>query len=238
VKFLCPACERLTAFSGFRTDGDLLVLRCSRCGAESGSRASTAEGTAAIAASPLPGVAAAPAPALGRPADALSIPPAEPAANAEPWSVPDGHCPKCVAPRPAQASSCAQCGLAFANFNLEALEPSPALAEQFQHLLSNWEDIDKHDRLIQAALVQGELATVGRLYRIRLARAPQDAYAARGRDEVLRLATAGSAGLSTAESTQGPRGLGRWKYLVLSAIVAACGIAFFGLYRQLVSAIR
>jgi hypothetical protein len=39
------------------------------------------------------------------------------------------------------------------------------------------------------------LAAAGRLYRIRLAPAPEDVYAQRGRDEVVRLATASQAAL-------------------------------------------
>ncbi len=154
-------------------------------------------------------------------------------ANGDAWSVPEGHCPKCIAVRPPQAISCAQCGLLFENFKPEELEPPPGIADQFQRLLSTWEDIEAHDRLVQAALIQGELATVGRLYRIRLARAPQDAYAARGRDEVLRLATASSTGLAKAESSDDPHALGLWKYVLVFAILAACTIAFWVLFRQL-----
>ncbi len=232
MKFLCPACERLTAFSGFRADGDLLFLRCSRCGVESRSRASADEDPIAM-----PGAQVArsiPAPALRGKVALAAIPTTElPAPSADPFSVPDGYCPKCIAVRPVQSTSCAQCGLVFANFKPEELAPSPAIAEQFQHLLSNWGVIEEHDRLVHAALIQGELATVGRLYRIRLAHAPQDAYAARGRDEVLRLATASSTGLAKAESVEGPGAARPWKYLLLFAILALCAIAFFALYRQL-----
>src|SRR5262249_58449151 len=121
-----------------------------------------ARGQGALQAPPPPGREAAP----------TAIPAAEiPAPSADASSVPEGYCPKCIAVRPAQASACAHCGLVFANFKPEELEPSPPIAEQFQRLSSNWENIDEHDRLLPAALIQGELATVGRLYRIRLARA-------------------------------------------------------------------
>ena len=233
MKFLCPACERLTAFSGFRVEGDLLMLRCSRCGVESRSSAAAAEQDP-IAIGLVQGAPSAPASTLSREAAPTAISPAEiPAPSADASSVPEGYCPKCIAVRPAEASACAQCGLVFANFKPEELEPSPPIAEQFQRLISNWENIEEHDRLLQAALIQGELATVGRLYRIRLARAPQDAYAARGRDEVLRLATASSAALANTKSAEEPRAPRPWKYLLLLAILALCAIAFFGLYRQL-----
>jgi hypothetical protein len=154
-------------------------------------------------------------------------------ARADPFAVPEGHCPKCIAVRPALASACAQCGLVFANFKREEVEPSASIAEQFQHLLSQWEDVGGHDRVLQAALSRGELASVGRLYRIRLANVPQDPYAARGRDEVLRLATASSTGLAKAASPEAGEVAGRLKYVLLIAILAACAATFFALYRQL-----
>ena len=233
MKFLCPACERLTEFSDFRVDGDLLVLRCSRCGVESRSSASAPE-EQPIAMRAVQSVPSAPGPALSGKVALAATPPAEvPAPGADVSSVPEGHCPKCIAVRPPQASSCAQCGLVFENFKPEELEPSPVIAEQFQRLLSNWENIEEHDRLLHAALIQGELATVGRLYRIRLAHAPQDGFATRGRDEVLRLATASATALANAKSAEEPPSARPWKYLILLAIIALCAIAFFGLFRQL-----
>jgi hypothetical protein len=232
LKFLCPACERLTAFSGFRADGDLLVLRCSRCGVESRSRASVAEAPGAVVTVGWSGASA--APAFGLKAVPSPPPAGEPVVvNGDAWSVPEGYCPKCIAVRPPEATTCSQCGLLFANFQPEELAPPPGIADQFQRLLTTWEDIEAHDRLLQAALIQGELAAVGRLYRIRLARAPQDGYAARGRDEVLRLATASSTGLAKADSTEEPHALGVWKYALLFAILAVCAIAFWVLFRQL-----
>src|SRR6202022_1296924 len=106
------------------------------------------------------------------------------------WSVPEGHCPKCIAVRPGGATSCAQCGLVFAAFQPEAREPSPAIAELWKAVLSRWSDLERHDRLLQGALAHGELAMLGRLYRIRLAHSPNDPYARRGRDEGLRVPAA------------------------------------------------
>ena len=233
MKFLCGACERLTAFSAFRMEGDFLVLRCSRCGVESRSRAASVDGPGGlIAASPAP---VAPDPRKpGRKPAVVSISSAlAEAARANPFEVPEGHCPKCIAARPALASSCAQCGLVFANFKREEVEPSASVAEQFQSLLSQWEDVEAHDRVLQTALIRGELASVGRLYRIRLAHVPQDPYASRGRDEVLRLATASSTGLTQETSAEAGGGAGRWKYALLIAILAACAVTFVALFRQL-----
>ena len=233
MKFLCSACERVTAFSGFRTEGDFLVLRCSRCGVESRSRASTIDSPGGLTTA-VAGPVSADSRKLGRKPAVVSISSAlAEAAKANPFEVPEGHCPKCIAVRPALASSCAQCGLVFANFKREEVEPSASIADQFQQLLSQWEDVGGHDTMLQTALIGGELASVGRLYRIRLAHVPQDPYAARGRDEVLRLATASSTGLAKAASAEAGGGVGRWKYVLLIAILAACAVTFFALYRQL-----
>jgi len=197
ILFLCPACERLTVFSEFRIEGDALVLRCVRCRMESRSQAVEAAPTVAT-------IAAAASASATAPLRQAALAPIPTQTDGDPGeeilSVPEGHCPKCVAVRPPQASSCAHCGLVFANYQPEELRPSPALAEQFRGLLSNWDDVEEHDRVIRAALTQGELAVLGRLYRIRLARSADDAFAARGRDEVLRLATASSAGRDRGES--------------------------------------
>ena len=233
MKFLCSACERLAAFSGFRTEGEFLVLRCSRCGVESRSRASTVDGPGGLTAA-APGPVSPDPRRLGRKPAVVSISSAlAEAARADPFEVPEGHCPKCIALRPAPASSCAQCGLVFANFKREEVEPSASIADQFQQLLSQWEDVGGHDRVLQTALIRGELASVGRLYRIRLAHVPQDPYAARGRDEVLRLATASSTGLAKAASAEAGGVAWRWKYALLITILAACAVTFFALYRQL-----
>jgi ribosomal protein L40E len=229
VKFLCPACERLTAFSEFRVEGDVLFLRCSRCRVENQSRSSAdialgGDGAAAVRASP---------PAQRGKAALALIPTAPPpAADADMWSVPEGHCPKCVALRPPQATSCAQCGLVFSNFRPEEVEPSAAMAEHFRRLIGSWEDVEEHDRVIQAALVQGELAALGRLYRIQLARAPRDAYAARGRDEVLRLATASSGALVQSETTPVSRYRSAGLFAALFGMLLLLAISLFVIFRR------
>ncbi len=102
---------------------------------------------------------------------------------------PEGACPKCVAPRREEALACPQCGLVYVNHVPESHAPSDILADAWRTLATRWEDWDAHDRLMTLAVGRGELAMVGRLYRIRLARAPGDTAAQRGRDEVVRRAT-------------------------------------------------
>ncbi|MFP2930287.1 zinc ribbon domain-containing protein, partial [Pyxidicoccus sp. 3LG] len=102
---------------------------------------------------------------------------------------PPGFCPKCVAPRREGAESCGQCGLVYVNFIADEHRPSEALAGGWRALAERWEDWEAHDRLMTLALGRGELAMLGRLYRLRLAWAPDDPVAKRGLEEVVRRAT-------------------------------------------------
>jgi hypothetical protein len=88
------------------------------------------------------------------------------------------------------AEACASCGLVYANFDPAEQQVSEPMRAAWLAVLERWDDRDAHDRLLSMAVGRGELAVAGRLYRIRLAQAPEDLYAQRGRDEVLRLATA------------------------------------------------
>ena len=229
ILFLCPSCERLTVFSDFRIEEEALVLRCARCQVESRSRAVEAAPSVATIVASASASATAP---LRKAALALIPTQTDRTDDEEILSVPEGHCPKCVAVRPPQASSCAHCGLVFSNYQPEELKPSPPLAEQFHRLLSNWDDVEEHDRVIQAALTQGELAVLGRLYRIRLARSADDAFAARGRDEVLRLATAGSAGLAHVDSDDISRYRSAGLIGALFAMLLFLVIALYATFRR------
>jgi rubredoxin len=90
-----------------------------------------------------------------------------------------------VAARREDAMACAQCGLVYDNYRADEQRPSQAVAEGWRELAARWEDPAAHERMVTLGLSHGELAAVGRLYRIRLARAPEDALARRGRDEVV-----------------------------------------------------
>ena len=230
ILFLCPACERLTAFSEFRIEGDALVLQCARCRVESRTQATD---VAPSAAATIAAAASASATAPPHKAALEPIPTqTDRDAGEEILPVPEGHCPKCVAVRPTQASSCAYCGLVFSNYKPEELKPSTALAEHFRRLLSKWDDVEEHDRVIQAALTQGELAVLGRLYRIRLTRSADDAFAARGRDEVLRLATASSAGLARGDSDAISRHRSAGLIGALFAMLLFLAIALYAIFRR------
>jgi hypothetical protein len=137
-----------------------------------------------------------------RPSEASVRQAAQLARAEDPFAPPPGHCPKCLAPRPEDSLICTRCGLVYANFRPEAHRPSAPLGEAWVALLASWDDEERHQRFVQLALARGELAGAGRLYRLRLVQAPQDVFAQRGRDEVLRLASASSAAALSLEHAE------------------------------------
>jgi hypothetical protein len=104
------------------------------------------------------------------------------------YALPEGSCPKCIGPRRSQATACPSCGLVFGKVSLSRLEPTPAVRELWAALLPRWEDPRAHRCFVQAAAAMGELAMAGRLYRIHLAKEPEDARAKEGLEQIVRLA--------------------------------------------------
>lgn len=128
-----------------------------------------------------PSPAPSPAPSSGAPV------------SEDPFMPPPGYCPKCIGPRRDAAVVCPFCGLEYARFRIEEHRPSPPVASTWLGVVELWESKGAHDKVLALASERGELAGLGRLYRIQLARNPEDSMAKRGREEVLRLASAGSA---------------------------------------------
>lgn len=211
MKFQCEACERLIPLEVFRVEAGVLAVTCGRCGAESlarmassyavGAASLPAEGAGVTPGSPPPQEAPA-APRASSPALRVVRAPEVPLTGEALFEPPPGTCPKCVSPRREDAESCAHCGLVYVNFNPDEHRPSEVLADAWQALAARWDDWDAHDRLMTLAMGRGELAMLGRLYRVRLARAPDDAMAQRGRDELVRRATL--AVPATSETALGP----------------------------------
>lgn len=228
MKYLCEWCERLADAARFRLDGEELVLTCGRCGADTRARSGEplTESVAAAASQPssTPKSAAAPAAAPARVVSLHAVPPPT-FGGEDPFAVPGDRCPKCVAPRPAGALACAQCGLVFDNFVAGEHRPSPEVQAVWTELVARWDDIPAHDRALAAAAARGELADMGRLYRIRLARQPRDPIATRGRDEVLRLAASTSPLWSTRSSGNGPE-RARQSLLVVAAAMLVMSLLF------------
>lgn len=205
MRYLCDACERLAPPAAFRVELGVLVMTCARCGQESRARpeealaAAVTQEAQASNEQPLPPRSST-APALKvvtlRPSEEQVREAAALARSEDPFAVPEGFCPKCIAARKEGAEACASCGLVYANFNPEEQRPSEPLRAAWLAVLERWDDRDAHDRLVSLAVGRGELAMAGRLYRIRLAQAPEDLYAQRGRDEVVRLASASPVALS------------------------------------------
>lgn len=199
MRYLCDACERLAPPAAFRVELSVLVITCARCGQETRARPEEAL-VAAVAETQAEPLSAAPAPRTST-APALKVVALRPseervreaaalARSEDPFAVPEGFCPKCISARKEGAESCASCGLVYSNFDPQEQRLSEELKTSWLSVLERWDDRDAHDRLVALALGRGELAAAGRLYRIRLAQAPDDLYAQRGRDEVVRVAAA------------------------------------------------
>jgi hypothetical protein len=228
VKFLCTSCNRLLELERFRLDGATLVVTC-ECGAESRAVPASVPAPAPVAPARV-GVAAAPAPAAPRGSPTVeAIASAARAAQGSPFAVPPGHCPKCISRRLAEAPACPSCGLVFAQAQ-SGFEPSDWLKARWLSLLASWGDDARHEALRAEAMDKGELAELGRLYRLRLAELPGDPYAVRGRDEVLRLAVLPS--LTVRRKDASPQ-VPTWKYVALSAIIVMSLVALFLLVRQM-----
>ncbi len=79
-------------------------------------------------------------------------------------------CPKCGAAVAEGAEACRACGLAAANFERFAAEeesepPPPELAALWELCAADWDDIDRHEKLLAAAARLDAFLHAGRLYR-------------------------------------------------------------------------
>lgn len=139
----------------------------------------------------------------------------------DPFMPPAGYCPKCIGVRKDGAVVCPYCGLDYARFRPEESRPSGAVASTWLGVVELWDSKGAHDKVLALASERGELAALGRLYRIRLARNPEDTMAQRGREEVLRLAAASSTFMATPPPDKGTKmkmaGLGLIFLLLMAA---------------------
>jgi hypothetical protein len=240
VRYLCDACERLAPPAAFRVELGVLVMTCARCGQESRARPEEAL-VAAVAQTNLdpdpagPTQRSTPAPALKvvalRPSEGQVREAAALARSEDPFAVPPGFCPKCIAARKEGTESCASCGLVYANFSPEEHQISEPLRAAWLTVLERWDDRDAHDRLLSLAVGKGELAVAGRLYRIRLAQAPDDLYAQRGRDEVVRLATASPVSFHPPEARAASSKSQLLAGMIFFLILVVVGMLLFRQYR-------
>lgn len=232
MKVLCPQCERLSELSVFRLEGGALVVTCTRCGVEERIAVGTSPLSAAAAA-PVTPRPSAPRPQLVSSPSASNVVMMQDASATaierarrdstlpEAFDVPPELCPKCIARR-AEGPSCAQCGLVYAQLKALHVAPSVWLAETFRALLGNWSDETAHEKARTRALERDELAGLGRLYRLRLAMMPEDPWAQRGRDEVVRLVTTPVAMRQVEAPAQEPQ-TGRLVYAVIFGVMLLGG---------------
>lgn len=201
MKVLCPQCERLISLERFRLDGAALIITCTKCDAQTRVEAAQVLESAAVAApAPLPSrpISAPPRVSLAsmegasnvvmlRTAGHEAVQKAALAADENPFAVPEGVCPKCIARR-GETSACAHCGIHFENVDEAMLLPPKWLRDDWIELLRDWGNETKHGQLRRKAQQAEALAAVGRLYRLRQAFVPEDPVAETGRSEVLRMA--------------------------------------------------
>jgi hypothetical protein len=225
MKVLCPQCERLLELERFRVDGGALVVTCSRCQYEARVEArlpSEAAGPSPVvanASSPLPfttrssaGLSSAPTASnvvMLRTGATEAVERAARDAEADPFTVPAGCCPKCITPMPAEARSCAACGAVFAQMDPGNYLPPKWLQAAWLEVLREWGNPIRHNEVRARALALGDLVHLGRLYRLRLAEHPDDPHALAGREELLRAATAALA-VRTEPRTDGAPTWAKW----------------------------
>jgi hypothetical protein len=247
VKYLCDACERLIPPALFRVEQGVLVLTCPRCGGETRGETPLAvvgvsagqglEGeaggleVAARRGEPARSEPVGPKVVLLRPSGEQVRAAAELARSADPFAVPPGYCPKCISVRQEGVEACPHCGLEFVRFQPEEHRPVEPLATAWVEVLERWDEQEAHDRMLALGADLGELAAVGRLYRMRLAQAPDDVFARRGREEVMRLAAASAS--SALAPTQPSAGRSRLKLVAMGALFVCVVLATLVLLRQM-----
>ncbi len=219
MKFLCTRCERLVELLDFKLEAASLVLTCPSCGGHSraGSPASITGERPALQLKSIPGTSN--VVALRSPGSDAVAAAAEASATA-PFGVPAGRCPKCIAPRPSNASTCTQCGLTFSAFDPSQVAPTGWLERAWIDLLADWGNEPLHAKLRVRALAEQDLATVGRLYRLRLVAHAEDPFAQRGRDEVLRLALVPTKAPTPNVLTE--KIDSKWKYAWVGLVLIVC----------------
>jgi hypothetical protein len=227
---LCPACKQPVEVVDFRLGEGIVVVRCSSCGQQQRLSLSAASGNPEAPA-PLPPVREVRPPSAA-PSGAAA--PAQPGAIAPAFEAPAGFCPKCIAPRSAEAKSCPSCGLDFGKALAGDVQPSSVLVSAFSALAAQWAEAPAHVRFLHLAADRGELAAAGRLYRIRLAGFPGDAVARASLEATVKMA---SAPVSVAAIKSAPEGAAealRRKKLLLMAATLVGPPLLFALIRLLV----
>jgi hypothetical protein len=228
---LCSACKQPVEVVDFRLGEGIVVVRCPACGKQQRLSLSEASGDREASA---PAQARTPSPLeVARPP--LPVPPPGRQVGIEPaFEPPAGFCPKCVAPRRPAAKSCPSCGLVFGKALSADVAPSDVLASAFAALAAQWADVPAHAKFLQFAAERGELAGAGRLYRIRLAQAPQDGVARASLEATVKMASAAvSVAAIKSEPVSRTESDGR-KKLILMAVTLFGPLLLFALIRLLV----
>ncbi len=235
MKFLCPQCERLVELRDFKLDGAALTIPCAACG--NVARVNPASSPPHLTPGERPALQLTSVPGTSNVVTLLTpssdaILAAAVAATSGPFDAPAGRCPKCIAPRQTSATTCTQCGLTFTAFDASQVDAPDWLKDAWVGLLADWSNEPLHAELRHRALADEALASLGRLYRLRLVSKPDDPFAQRGREEVLRIALMPS---SVGQSIATEKIASLWKYVLAAVFLVVCVVVLVLMARSMLS---
>lgn len=237
MKYLCEGCEQLVELVQYRFEARTVVARCEECDQATRSQPAERAVEVRVFASPSSVRATAPVPLRAELPKVIPLRPLHGtgmkrgfalADGGRLLAVPPGFCPRCISAWRPNARACDSCGLIDpSSFDARALELSAAVIPQWLATLEDWEQPSRHEAMRVQAGHLGELAALGRQYRIRLAQWPEDAPAQQGRDEVLRMASTLPA-LRAPVTVQRSKSVTGWRVATLVALVAlGAGVLFW-----------
>ncbi len=235
MKFLCSHCGHLDQPGRFSADGEELTLTCLRCGKPTFHSPAPLEQQRSQR-TPLPQNARVTLVSSEMASNVVSIADLSVRAVASAkasiptaFEVPEGHCPKCLQTISA-SPICGRCGATRDRVDMEALAPPQWLAKSWRDLLQEWGDGAAHKRILSSAGSEGALASLGRLYRLRLLHCPEDPWAQRAIGEIID--TASMSALRETASVP-PTSFGWIKGAVALFTLGVCAIAIFYMLRFL-----
>ena len=239
AQFVCPHCERLVPMLVTSIESQSVVLTCSKCCQTHRETLSSAltetprtSVSAVTAVTPVVTIRSGSLESSATASNVVSLRTtstealerAAKASRADPFEVPSGFCPKCVSKRSAGDSSCPFCGLDFTKYDPDSVRPPSWLKEPWRELLLTWNNETEHAHVRNLATQSNGLPELGRAYRIRLADFPDDPFALRGRDDLVRQA---ATAVNYKPLAEGDDSTPMWKYVAAFLMLMFALIASF-----------
>jgi Zn ribbon nucleic-acid-binding protein len=170
LRVLCPSCQQLHPLEQFSVEpGDVLRVTCIACGH-----------VAMVSASPVKPAGTSKLASVGGVTNLVEWKSISAWRQAQSFStqVPSTHCPKCVAQRHG-GTTCHACGLDFSRAEEGQFQPSDELRDAWRQVVEHWTTPSHHEQIRGQAQETGALPALARLYRIVLAREPNEPIAMR-----------------------------------------------------------